>query len=861
MKEYVAETGGRYTYADDILNLQELALSMTSIFTGCSNFIISGCEVSGSEIAPGYVWINHRVRLFSGCKNATWPYYIYEQNSNETVTYANEVNKRGRSLYLSAGGNAVPDVADPITGHLPQFIEMTSGYCPRFIDKFFGKYAVLADSPFAKQTVKKDLVLTGNFSADKNIESKTAVSVVNAENGYSLRNIVKVNGNAAIGAYLNGLLINEIVIGTDGSFTFIKQGKELARVSENGISYTYLSGIASKTGAVYISGSSLTNYDDNTDNGSIDINTTGATGGTAKFRNFNVYDGKQAIRPLFHVNGKEGALYANGKFTIRSTGSGVVLANTAYLKDNMLLTNIYAWADSKGEIIGSIGYANAESFNLSVRNLLGNIELVAEGYVNITGILKIGGTNIGDIYVTQKSFTEELKTKVTAIAGKQLSTEDFTTIYKRKLDAINGGSIESADSGFVTSKDVAAALKLKLAISENLRDIANKGMARTNLDVYSTEEANGRFLKVSEKLLELVSLTADEVNGLTAEQAAALKAQKQEAVRMNIDAEKKGIGELKLSKAGNLNDLTDKAVARKNISVYSTTEIDDLLAGKLGSEGAYQGVVFTEELKKKLEGIKSGNFSYTDGNGTSHAEIEGYVSISQVKKELAKKAERLLTGYNDNEKRGIAGSLGFYQKSETDDKFASVASLFQDYITYLVKQGKNTAEAQRALRDKLDVFSKADVTGAYLRKDGKLSDLSLPNADARKQACRTLGAAYAEEYEPKVTDTGWLQMSNSGSATDTRGLFIRQLGNIVCIQGTVNTARRDGSNTGGVVAVIPNKIPAPKYGLRTSLCDYNDDHKYNRGASFVIPENSRNIHIYESGWYNVTTNINFTYMI
>lgn len=32
MKEYVAETGGRYTYADDILNLQELALSMTSIF-------------------------------------------------------------------------------------------------------------------------------------------------------------------------------------------------------------------------------------------------------------------------------------------------------------------------------------------------------------------------------------------------------------------------------------------------------------------------------------------------------------------------------------------------------------------------------------------------------------------------------------------------------------------------------------------------------------------------------------------------------------------------------------------------------------------------------------------------------------
>lgn len=493
MKEYVAETGGRYTYADDILNLQELALSMTAIFTDCSNFIISGCEMSGSEIAPGYVWINGRVRYFSGCKNATWPYYIYEQNTHETVTYANEVNKRGRSLYLSSGGNAVPDVADPITGHLPQFIELTFDYSPRFIDKFFGKYAVLADSPFAKQTVKKDLILTGNFSADKNVESKTAVSVVNTENGYSLRNIVKANGDATMGAYLNGLLVNEIVIGTDGSFSFIKQGKELARVTENGISYTHLSGITSKAGAIYISGASLTNYDDATDNGSVDINATGVAGGSTKFRNFNVYNGKQAVHPLFQVNGKEGAVYANGKLTIKNTGSGVVLANTAYLKDNMLLISNYVWADSKGEIIGNIGYNDTESFDLTVHNLLGNIVLAAEGYINIAGTLKIGGVNISEIFVSQKSFTEELKKKVTAIAGKQLSTEDFTTDYKKKLNAISGGSIQSAGDGFVTARDVSAALKLKLTAAENLGDVANKGTARNNLDVYSKGETNGRF--------------------------------------------------------------------------------------------------------------------------------------------------------------------------------------------------------------------------------------------------------------------------------------------------------------------------------------------------------------------------------
>lgn len=55
MKEYIAETGGRYTYSDDILNLQELALSMSAVFDGCSDFIISGCEIEGPRVSPGYV--------------------------------------------------------------------------------------------------------------------------------------------------------------------------------------------------------------------------------------------------------------------------------------------------------------------------------------------------------------------------------------------------------------------------------------------------------------------------------------------------------------------------------------------------------------------------------------------------------------------------------------------------------------------------------------------------------------------------------------------------------------------------------------------------------------------------------------
>ena len=158
------------------------------------------------------------------------------------------------------------------------------------------------------------------------------------------------------------------------------------------------------------------------------------------------------------------------------------------------------------------------------------------------------------------------------------------------------------------------------------------------------------FLEISEGLKELVRLTADEISGLTAEEAAELKAKRQAAVRDTLDAEKKGTGELKLAKTSNLSDLPDKGKARKNLEVYSTAEIDRMMDGKLGTDSAYEGIVFTPELRDKLLEIKTGSFAYIDEGGISHAQVEGYVMTSQVVRELKKKAERLMGGYNASER-------------------------------------------------------------------------------------------------------------------------------------------------------------------------------------------------------------------
>lgn len=389
----------------------------------------------------------------------------------------------------------------------------------------------------------------------------------------------------------------------------------------------------------------------------------------------------------------------------------------------------------------------------------------------------------------------------------------------------------------------------------------DKGAARTALDVYSKPESQEVFLKISEGLQELVRLTADEVNNLTPEQAQALKAERQAAVRATLDAEKGGTGEQKLTKTSNLSDLADKSKARRNLEVYSTTEIDNMMAGKLGTDSAYQGIIFTSEMRDKLNNIETGAFAYTDHEGKSHAQVEGYVLTSAIVKELKKKANWLLDGYNSTELATIAKNLELYTRTGADGRFARMENLFQDYINYLVAQGKSSAQAQAILREKLNLLSKDEIVKDYLRKDAKLTDLVLGSTEAQRQVCRTLGAAFAEEYQPLLIDTGWMQMENSGQGTDTRNLFVRQIGSIVSIQGEINTAKRDGSNWGGVIAMIPNKIQPPKYSVRCTAANWNDDHKYNRGSSFTIYGGQRKLQLYERGFYNVDCQLNFTYFV
>ncbi len=607
MKEYIAKTGGRYTYNDDLLNLQELAMSMTAIFDGCSNFIISGCHVAGGKVSPGFVWINGRVRYFEGAADPVFPFFIWEENHYETISYAGDVNKHGRCCYLTAGGSAVPTVNDEVTGELPGFIEVREDYAPRFIDKFIGRYAVLLDSPFARQTVRKDLVLAGMLSVEKDIESKTGISVVGTASNYTLRGIVKESGNGSVGLYTGGMLVNEIEISTDGSFTLWRQGMRLATFDGNGVKIDHLTTSVADVGTLRIESDNLFNYTNATDEGVIQVNRYGYNGGNTRYRSFIVYDGRTA-NPLLAVEGRYSRVTVGGAFAVNNGGQGIVLRNSTYAKTETRLINLLEWQDKNNDRIGYVGYIAGDTFEMTVRNEIGNIVLHPSGWVDVRGELRVGGVNISDIYMKISDGNGELSKKVDKVTGKGLSTEDFTTEYREKLESITSGALSAEGDGFVSAKDVAAALRTKLNVGSNLADLGNIPQARMNLDVYSRVEGDARYVRITNSLSEFTSFSAAEVEG---EQIIEMKEARQQVVLDNIDAERKGTGNLKLAKAANLSDVTDRNKARLNLGVYSTEEIDSMLSGKLDSSSAYSGVPFTAEMKTKLDGIKTGIFAGT----------------------------------------------------------------------------------------------------------------------------------------------------------------------------------------------------------------------------------------------------------
>jgi hypothetical protein len=392
MKEFVSQTGGRYTYVDDLMNLQDLALSLSSIFDECDNFIISGCKVDGNTLSAGYVYLNGKVRYCTGLTGiGKWPVYIYEANSVDKVPYADSGSKVGRHIYGCVAATSVPGSVDVLTGKVPQSIAVNStGAALRLKDAFFARHALLTDGSYASQRVKNEVVFEGPVVAESGLQSGQTVAVKNG--GVTLSAGIQ-DGQAVIQAAFPGTgTTDRIVMESGGDICFYRGGVLAGVIGADG--GTFKAGLSTdllKAGSMGMTGTHLCNYTAASDGGTLNINVTGYNGGTQYFRNTLVGDGKGGI--LMGIYGASKTVAVTGTMEVDGSGAGMLaLVHPTLGKADRTLTACVAWKDKNREVMANVGYLSSADTDFYIRNRVGRI--VLDGDVVITGKMYLDGQEV-----------------------------------------------------------------------------------------------------------------------------------------------------------------------------------------------------------------------------------------------------------------------------------------------------------------------------------------------------------------------------------------------------------------------------------------------------------------------------------
>lgn len=500
MREYVAKTGGRYTYIEDFIGLQELSLSLASILDGCKNFIVSGCKTSGTNtnlsISAGYVYINGKIRHFEGKTiDLSTPFYIVEKNEPYDVSYAQNPTQLG---YIEYGCEGVGEM--PLDGR--QYIKITSTYIPRLKDEFFGKYAVTLDSSFEQQTISKNIVMEKDLYVKGNIVNDSSFSIKNPNKQVEIEEKITSEGNAQFTFLKNGKELSKLLFGFDGVTRFMSDGIEKLVITPSNVAINELMTNEIRTSELLISGTDIYNYFDNSENGSLNINRSGYNAGATKPRHLNIYNGKGKL--LFRSDGALNMNYSYCTINEESTNEfGLVFRDTAHKYGESSYIKSIAWKDKDGVIMGTVGFSETSQNDLRIKHhLSGNITLQGTK-VNVVGELQNNGETLSSKYASKNYVDEGLDKKVNAVSGKVLSDENFTSTYKAKLDRINPDDYANGD-------DINQAVSGALKAANNLSDVQDKAVGRNNLNVYSKNECDSAYLRKNEKLKDLPTLTDTE---------------------------------------------------------------------------------------------------------------------------------------------------------------------------------------------------------------------------------------------------------------------------------------------------------------------------------------------------------------
>lgn len=488
MKEFASHTGGRYTYIDDIINLQELALAFSSIFSGCDNFIISGCQVAGNSISAGYVYINGKIRYCAGVSSATkWPMYLYESNYTEKIPYADSSDKVGRNVYGCAIASSVPITNDALTGAPPQSISIAEdGSANRLQDALFGKYSLLLNPSRVSQIVEKPVSFNDMVNANGGVSAKNNINIIRGVAKASIN--YNASGALTIQSVLNGNKTHKLVITEDGEFQFYANNVLLGAINANGTSLKVaISTDITKGGNLVMTNSHLYNGGYASDEAAVNINMWGYNGGAKYYRDTIIGDGKNRV--IMSITGKTKDVIFNGAVNISYAKTALTLSHPTLSKTDKTLTSYCLWRDKNGDEMAVMGYINNTDLNWHIKNNIGHIQIDNDMYV--TGSLYVKGTNILSSLVSNSTFNTEINKKANA-SDVYLKTEADKR-YIKLTDSINvfvdqagGGDEGMAAVRSAIGASSIADFKETLHLNQSFHDIVSYGLPASSESNYAT---------------------------------------------------------------------------------------------------------------------------------------------------------------------------------------------------------------------------------------------------------------------------------------------------------------------------------------------------------------------------------------
>lgn len=489
MKEFVSQTGGRYTYIDDIINLQELSLAFSHIFDGCENFIISGCNVSGTNISSGFVYINGKIRYCSGTTGVSkWPMYIYENNSTENVSYVGSLDKAGRELYGCALSSSVPITNDKITGKMPQFIMIEKdGNAQRIDNAFFGKYALLINPRSTSQTVNKPVKFTDETSFEKNINVKSGVNITRGNSSGSV--YYGNSGELVFQSKTTQNTICKLLITDHGELKYYVN--DVMVISSNK-EETYVKGLLFsekiKGGNIALEKSDIYNEGSSNDDGILNINMLGYHGANSFFRNTCIGDGKG--KAVMFINGKNKYIDLFCGVRIKNAGNLLTLTNSNDTHSNNSLSSYIAFDDKNAYRMAEFGYTNTSDKNLYIKNNIGSVVIGSDLYCS--GNVFLNNVSLANTFVDINTYKQEIEKKANADNVYSKSIADDRFINKTDSISVFVDKAGGGDSGKRSVCDaIGACSKVEfndaVLKSQGFKDIVSSGLPGVEDGSYATK--------------------------------------------------------------------------------------------------------------------------------------------------------------------------------------------------------------------------------------------------------------------------------------------------------------------------------------------------------------------------------------